>query len=236
MNQFLSFSVLILLTVFSSNAFAQFGDPPKKLEKNTGYVGLLFSYSQNTKENTKNLLENVKFDKTSSTSVNTGGGYFFKENFAVGMGITYDSKLSDTESINTFGPNTISDSQVFSWFFNPFIRNYFPIGQRNQFYIFTQTGLQYGFGNGNETAETGSAIEEYDINEKTYGIAFTPGMIFLVKQGFAFELNVGVVGIERTEKKKVSTDPDILPELQSSTKANLNINLLQLNLGLAYYF
>ncbi|WP_268036353.1 DUF3575 domain-containing protein [Algoriphagus sp. PAP.12] len=236
MNRFLSFLLLILLSFFSNQAIAQFDEAPKKLEKNTGYVGLLFSYSQNSKENSKVLLDNVKYSKSSSTSVNTGGGYFFKENFAVGMGVTYDSNLSEAESINTFGPNTLSDSEVFSWFFNPFIRNYFPIGQTNQFYIFTQTGLEYGFGNGTETAETGNSKEDYDISERSYGIAFTPGMIFLVKQGFAFELNVGVVGIERTEKKKISSDPDVLPEIQNSTKANLNINLLQLNLGLSYYF
>lgn len=108
-------TLFVLVSILINQGVRAQEDMPKQLDKGTGYFGVLFSYSKNVKENVKNLLENTKYSTAVSTSTNMAGGYFFKKNFAVGMGVTFDSKKDEAESINTFGPNTLSNAELYSW-------------------------------------------------------------------------------------------------------------------------
>lgn len=155
-------------------------------------MGILVSYANTKKENNKTLLENVKYSDITKFSVSSAGGYFFKKHFSVGLGFDYGAEKENIESINTFGPNTVSDRNVKTYTLIPFIRNYFPLGDQHKFFMFTETGLEFEFGNGSELSSTGSTSTTADIKTNNYGIAFVPGIIFLAEKGFAFEVNVWV--------------------------------------------
>lgn len=227
---------LVMVVIFQMQAYLAIAqsEEGKVLDKKTAFVALLLSYTNTTEENTKSTIENIKYAKSSETSVQTGGGYFFKNNFAVGVGITYGSEKSNMETINNLGPNTFTNQNLASLTFTPFIRNYFPLTKKNRFYLFTQTGIQFGFGNGNESTSTGSLTINTDIQKNVYGIAFTPGVIMVVNKGFAFEVNVGVLGLNYSKETK--TTPGEPQSVLKETNFDLNINLLKLNLGLSYYF
>ncbi|ULQ53197.1 outer membrane beta-barrel protein [Flavihumibacter fluvii] len=224
---------VVIIQLEAYQALAQ-SDGGKVLDKKTAYIGLLLSYTNTTKENTKSTFENIKYAKASESSIKTGGGYFFKKNFAVGLAFSYGAEKENMESINAVGPNTITDQDLQTFAFTPFIRNYFPLSKKNRFYLFTQTGLQFGFGNGEESTSTGNTTVITDIQKNNYGIAFTPGMIFIVEKGFAFEVNVGILGLNYSKETK--TTPDQPQAVLKETNFDLNINLLRLNLGISYYF
>jgi len=162
------------------------------------------------------------------------GGYFFKKNFAAGFGFSYGAENENMETINNIGPNSFSDQDLKTYTFSPFIRNYLPLGKKNSLYVFTQTGLQFGFGNGKEFTSTGSTAINSDIQKNFYGIAFTPGVVLVVEKGFAFEVNVGVLGFNYSKETKTTANQP--QAVLKETNVDLNINLLKLNLGLSYYF
>jgi hypothetical protein len=228
--------LLLTVVVFQLVAYKAVAQPEsgKVLDKKTAYIGLLLSYTNTTKENAKSTFENTKYGKATEVSIKTGGGYFFKKNFAVGLGFSYGSDKEQTESINGIGPNTFFDQDLQTFAFTPFIRNHYSLTKRNRLYLFTQTGLQFGFGNGLASTSTGNTTTIADIHENSYGIDFTPGFIFIVEKGFAFELNVGVLGLNYS--KETRTSPNQPQTVIQKTNVDLNINLLKLNLGLSYYF
>ncbi|HKJ48552.1 MAG TPA: hypothetical protein VJ973_05655 [Christiangramia sp.] len=225
--------ILILFLILTVQLKAQSNDD-NPLDARTSFVALLVSYSNTERENSRILLENVAYSDVTNLSVKTGGGYFIKEYFAVGLTFEYTSEKEETESINTFGPNSFSDGKFQNYSFSPSIRNYFPVGSNNRFFIFTQTGLEIGFGNGDEVISTGDTTTYLDIDRIRYGIAFTPGVIFLVQKGFAFEVNVGVLGFNHS--KETATPREGEESVIKRTNFNLDINLLRLNLGFSYYF
>ncbi|MBU3821528.1 hypothetical protein KO566_05600 [Flavobacteriaceae bacterium XHP0103] len=229
---------LLFMFVFFTGVFALIAQSQTQgktpLDKNSAFVALLLSYDKTKKENNKNLLENVKFSDVSSFSVRSAGGYFFKKYFAVGLGFDYTSDKENSENINTFGPNTLVEKQLQTFTLTPFIRNYISIGSKDRLFLFTQTGLEFGFGNGDESTVTGSSTTFTDIKKLNYGIAFTPGVILIVEKGFAFEVNVGVLGLRHSKETFTPTDTE--ETVITKTNFNFDINLLKLNLGISYYF
>ncbi|WP_455168518.1 DUF4094 domain-containing protein [Aegicerativicinus sediminis] len=219
--------------LFINNLWAQTEDK-SLLDKNSAFVALLVSYSNTKKENNKNLLENVISSDVSNFSIKSAGGYFLQKHFAVGLGLDYSSENEDSENVNTFGPNTFLDRSLKSFAITPFVRYYIPVGANNRFFLFTQTGLEFGFGNGDEISTTGEDVTTADIKNRNYGIAFTPGVILIVQKGFAFEVNVGVLGFQHS--KETVTPSDEEETVITRTNFNLDIDLLSLNLGISYYF
>ena len=225
--------IFALVFLFPTNLTAQ-TEETNPLAKSEAFVALLASYSNTKKENSKTLLENVEYSNVTNFSIKAAGGYFIKEYFALGLGAEYSSQKEDSENVNTFGPNSLIDKTLRRYTFSPFIRNYFPIGSQNRFFIFTQTGLEIGWGNGEEVNTTGDNAITSDIEEINYGLAFTPGVTFIVERGFAFEVNVGVLGLKHS--KETITPSDDEETVITKTNFNFDINLLSLNLGISYYF
>jgi len=234
----MKFKSILLLCIFSQIVTLQLtgqSEEKKFLDERSAFVNLLFSYSNTKKENSNSLLENVKSSNVTNFSIRTGGGYFFKKYFAGGLGLVYDSEKENAEKINTFGPNTFLDRDLQSYTFTPSIRNYLPIGPNDQFFLFTQTGFELKVANGNESITTGTDSTNADIKKYEYGLSFTPGVILLLKNGFAVEANVGVLGFKHSKETITPTNGQPQTEV-SSTNFNFDINLLKLFLGISYYF
>lgn len=220
--------------VFLSLLTAQNIGSGKELKKGTKYGGLLISYSGSQKENVQSTFENIiKSDETQS-SFKFGGGYFFGPRMAAGIGFNIGTNKVNKEVKNAFGPNTITDKKTNQFGFSPFIRNYLSLDKNRHFYLYTQTGLVFGRDKGTETATTGDRITKTDVQTNSYGISFTPGLLAFVEKGFAFEVNVGVGGINHSkETRKTAGEPDAIIK---QTDVDLNINILKMNLGISYYF
>lgn len=229
-------NMLLITFVFFVGTFQLVAQSQQKkpLDAKSAFVAVLISYSDVDKKNSKSLIENVVSSNVTTLSVRSFGGYFLKQNFALGLGFDYTSEQEESENINTFGPNSFVDRDFQTFTFTPFIRNYFPIGVNNRFYLFTQTGLELGFGNGDESNNTGDTNTSATIDRLNYGIAFTPGLIFLVQKGFAFEINVGVLGLNHSKETTTPTNDE--ESVVKRTNFNFDINLLKLNLGISYYF
>ncbi len=226
--------VTILFAILVFNSYSQEKSDGTILLKKMKYAGLLVSYSKTEKLNSKSIIENVVSSYQKSSSIKFGGGYLINNKMAIGLGLSTGTNLINKEVKNTFGANTITDSKTTHWGFSPFIRNFMSLDKGHHFYIYTQTGLVFGFDNGTEISTTGTSSTNTSIKSNNYGISFTPGLLAFIKDGFAFELNVGVAGINSSkETRKVVGQPDAVVK---QTDIDLNIDILKLNIGVSYYF
>lgn len=189
------FLAVVIFQLEAYQAVAQ-SESGMVLDKKTAFVGLLFSYTNTTKENTMSTFENIKFAKSSEASINTGGGYFFKKNFAVAFGFIYGSEHDNKESINALGPNTFTDQDLKTYTFFPVIRNYLSLGKKNSLYVFTQTGLQFGFGNGEEMTSTGSTTINSDIQKNYYRYCLYSWRSLDCRKGICFRNKCWCIGIQ----------------------------------------
>lgn len=220
--------------LFFSSLIAQKKVKGFEVKKGNAFTGLLLSYSNQKKENSKNSFENIVSSKDNQISIKTGGGYFVKDWLALGLGFNLSRSSTSKETKNATGPNSIENSSSNGFGFTPYLRNYIGLDRNHHFYLYTQTGLVFSMDNGSATLSTGSIETTTDIFKKNYGISFTPGLLAFVEKGFAFEVNVGVGGINYSiEKKKTPGQPEAVIK---NTNVDLNINILKLNLGFAYYF
>ena len=219
---------------FGTGLHAQKIGTGKELQKNIKYAGLLISYSGTQQDNVKTTFENIIASDEKQSSIKFGAGYFFNSKMAAGLGFNIGTNKINKEVKNTLGPNTITESKTNHFGFSPSIRNYLTLDKNHHFYLYAQTGLVFGREKGTETITTGTKITTTDIKVNNYGISFTPGLLAFIQNGFAFEVNVGVGGINHSVETRKSEDlPDAVTK---ETNIDLNINILKMNLGISYYF
>lgn len=205
-----------------------------ELSKKTKYTGILMSYTGTQKDNVASTFENVIYSKDNSTSVKIGGGYFIRNNFAVGIGFNIGFDNVDKELKNTLGPNTSTNLNSNTFGFSPFVRNYLSLGSKKRFFLFNQTGITFSKSKGDETSTNGNNIVESSISKNALGISISPGVLIFVEDGFAFEVNIPIGGVNYSKETKSSTNlPDAVIK---QANVDLNINILRMNLGFSYYF
>ncbi len=205
-----------------------------ELSKKTMYTGILMSYTGTQKDNVASTFENVIYSKDNSTSVKIGGGYFILNNFAVGIGLSIGFDNTEKEINNTIGTNTVSKLNSNTFGFTPFVRNYLSLGSKKRFYLFNQTGIIFSKSKGDETSTTGNNTIESTISKNALGISISPGVLIFVDDGFAFEVNIPIGGVNYSKETKSSTNlPDAVIK---QSNVDLNINILRMNLGFSYYF
>lgn len=204
------------------------------LAKGAGFVTLTLDYKSTKKENINSFLEDVLYSNEKDGRILLGGGWFFKENAAVGLGFSLGKTTSIKETQNLIGPSTITEQKTRLMEVAPFIRYYLPIGSGHRFFLLNQLECEYAHESGNETKTTGPSETLSTLTKNSYGLVFTPGLVVLVVEGFALEVTVGVGGIKYgIEKRRQEDAPD---GVIKTTNFDLRIDILKLKLGFSYYF
>ena len=133
-------------------------------------------------------------------------------------------------------PDTIqSYSLTRGYVFTPNLRSSIPLTKSQRFSFFVELDLSIGFENtlSRQTKNIDEITKTY-TNNYALGAGISPGITFFAMEAFAFELQLNVVGY-----KVNIVDSEIDGDQQSrqiTQNINLDINLLTLELGLAYYF
>lgn len=204
--------------------------------KKNWYVGLAFSLTDEKFDNTPKLLERVIAGNELNYDLTFKGGYFIGNYVMVGANFIYSrdrfSGQVVQQSTDTLTRQNISSSGRIV----PLIKTYFPLTKNHRLSLFNELGFGFGFGNIlTRNIRNQDVIEKSFTNEFKFTAGLSPGITFFAIENFCFEVQLNnLIGYELTVQDTKTNET----ESSRTTKNNVNfsINLLSLNLGLAYYF
>ncbi|WP_075604045.1 hypothetical protein [Saccharicrinis aurantiacus] len=206
----------------------------KPFKKGSWYVGMGFDFSDQKSLNTKGLLQNVLDGNDLNYSIQLKGGYYTGDYGMVGLNL----EMYESEFVGMVfrDPDTLQTNSITRGYsIQPNIRSSVPLTRNERLSFFTMIGVGYGI----ELTNTRD-IKNIDEISKTFstthniGIGISPGVTFFAMENFAFEVQLNVLGydvkITNTEIDGIEQSKDVRHNV------NFNIDILSLDMGLAYYF
>ena len=203
--------------------------------KGRAYGVLTFSLDQRDAENENQLLRQVIDQNKLDYRVIASGGYALKDNFTVGLGFSYGRQREDITFLNEDEEEITSKSVGQDVSFIPNIRKYIPLGV-GKLQIFVQTDLRLSLGESLERNFMAMEVEKIEENFTEVKLGVQPGVVLFFTREWAFEASVGVAGLtSRWTTQTLNNDEANQSKIHQSS-IDLKLNLLALNLGVAYYF
>lgn len=226
------FSCFIALPLFSQDAIETVED--YSIVKGRKYSNISFSLDQRDAENEDQLFRQVINQNKFNYRITASGGYALKDNFTVGLGVSYGREFEDVTFLNQDDEEVLTKSLGQDITFIPNIRKYIPLG-KTKFQIFVQTDLRISFG---EYLQRDFFIDEIDKIEEDFvqvRLGVQPGVVMFFSRNWTFETSVGIVGLSsKWSTKTINNDEANKTKVQESS-IDLKLNLLSLNLGVAFY-
>lgn len=206
----------------------------KPFKKRTGYLGLAFSLEDSKSLNTQGLLQNVIDGENLNYNVVVKGGLYTADYNMIGISASYFQDGFDGTVFRD--PDTIQSNSLTRGFtITPNLRSSIPLTANERFSFFVELGLSFEMANtlSRETKNIDEISKTYST-QYVLGAGISPGITFFAMENFAFEIQLNVAGyqlsITDSEIDGVDQSRDVRQNI------NLKIDLLTLNLGLAYYF
>lgn len=203
-------------------------------KKKNVYLGLAFSLEDLQQENTTGLLQNIVDGQKLQYNILVKSGYYINNYTALGFNFLY--KYDKFVGQVYRDPDTLqSNSMMRSFDFTPNIRPSIPLTHNERLSFFIELGLGFGY-----TSALTRNTKNIDEVDKTYTEAFhfragiSPGVTFFAIESFAFEVQLNLIGYDLSVTQKTVNDNPKAREVNQ--KIDANINILSLQLGVAYYF
>ncbi len=203
-------------------------------------VGFTGSYSTHVNDNyTFTLIDGINSEGY-TVKVNPFLMYAFKDNAAAGGRFSYQRALTRIYDANlTIGSDDDGVEIIVNDFYaltNEYTvmavyRQYIPFGRVKRFAFFTDISLEGGFFQSkfaHDVPVHGTLSEGY-----TYGLGITPGLVAFATNHVAFELSIGVAGINFTHTEQVHNQ--VYYGESDSANFNFRINLLSIGFGVSFY-
>ncbi len=230
---------MIGFCLLASPAFSQVSDPDPSeqylVTSGRGYAVLTFSLDQRNAENENQLLRQVIDQDKIDYRVTASGGYALKNNFTLGLGFSYGRQREDITFVNQDDQEITTQSVGQDVSFIPNIRKYVPLGS-GRLQIFVQTDLRASFGESLQRDFLAAEVQKTEEDFVELRLGVQPGIVLFFTPQWAFEASVGVAGVSsRWSTKTFNEDEANQTKIQQSS-IDLKLNLLALNLGVAYYF
>jgi outer membrane immunogenic protein len=214
--------------VLMAGAIALFGLSNAQIAAGTTYLSGSVGYSQQERNNGNNKTENFNVLPTV--------GYFVSNNFAIGLGIGYQTQ-KDTNIVNNFmvpGATIVTTNEVKQPAFvvAPFARKYWTLGDK--LYIFGQLAVPMQFGK-TETESTtvttsGSSVTTASSSSEAkytqVGVTVKPGLDYFLNKNWSIEATIGEFGYNNFKPK----DGD------ATNNYSFGLNLSTVTFGVKYVF
>lgn len=218
----------------------------KHLTKGVWSLGGTISAKSNNVSNIDLLLADVRSFDQRAFNLRLEGSYFLKENFSVGIALQIGESKFDlaVDLLNKSFQKQIRNYER-NYGVVGFVKNHVPTSTKNVFFITNQTELFYGYENGPSETYVGSALERKYSMKHSFGINIRPGILIFFTDNFAFDINMGVLGLSHSSEDVSYTYPpnnlpaesDIKTDTKNSyTDLNLKFDLLKIGFGFSYYF
>lgn len=233
------FLVLMVLLFAVVRVYSQEASVPVendfKITKGRFYGSLTFSFDARSAENEDQLFRQVVTQNKYNYRIIGNGGYAIKNNMTLGLAAGYGRASEDVTFIDDNNQNVTSKSLQQGLSIVPNMRNYIPLG-KGQLQVLVQTELSVTFGESLQRIFRQEDIDKIEGNFLEIELGVSPGLILFFDRHWAFETTVAIAGFStRIEEETTNDDKDNRQRIVESG-VDLRLNLLQLNLGLAYYF
>ncbi|MCF1421298.1 hypothetical protein [Mangrovimonas futianensis] len=206
----------------------------KPFKKRNVYVGFAMSFEDRQLENTNFLVREILDGDQTKYDLNLKGGYFIGNYAMVGINLNYNQDKFTGLVLNE-GDTISSNSLSRGFAITPFIRSSVPLTPNERLSFFTELGLTYGKGT-SLTRDISNADEInkiYETNNR-FRIGISPGITFFAMENFALEIGLNVLGYEINIRER--TVNNIEESRRTTQNVDFEINILSLQLGLAYFF
>lgn len=214
--------------VLMAGAIALFGLSNAQIAAGTTYLSGSVGYSQQERNNGDNKTENFNVLPTV--------GYFVSNNFAIGLGIGYQTQ-KETNIVNNFmvpGTTivTTNETKQPAFVVAPFARKYWTLGDK--LYIFGQLAVPMQFGkteveNTTVTTSGSSVTTVSSSSEAKYtqvGVTVKPGLDYFLNKNWSIEATIGEFGYNNFKPK----DGD------ATNNYSFGLNLSTVTFGVKYVF
>jgi hypothetical protein len=229
------FLFLLPVNTFAQDSLSVSKQNDFKIEKGRFLSALTFSLDSRKAENENQLFRQVIDQNKYDFRVIASGGYVIKDNFLIGLAVGYGEENEDVIFINedNLELNTKRIQRGIS--FSPNFRNYIPIGS-GQLQIIVQTELGITFGESLSRTYSADNVDKIENDFLQLDLGVSPGVALFFTKNWALETRVNVAGLStRYEEEEINDDSSSKTKIRQ-TSVDLRLNLLQLNLGVAYYF
>jgi hypothetical protein len=234
---FVKLLILLCLLIISYGLHAQEAISTEKfaVPKGRFFGALTFSLNHRQAENEDQLIRYVLNQDKLNYTVRGGAGYAIKNNLTLGLGFGYGQQKEEITFQNTDGENITSKRLERGIAVVPNLRSFIPLGNgRIQIIVQTELGLKFG-----ESLQRNFYTDKVDKITGNFfeaNLGISPGALVFFDSHWAFETTVSLAGFAtRFEQQTTNNDQDNTTRIVQSD-IDLRLNLLQLNLGIAYYF
>lgn len=207
----------------------------RPFSKGNAYVGFAFSLKDQYLQNQPRLFDKVLDGNELSYDLTFRGGYFLGDYFMVGGNFIYNRE-SFTGTIVQESDTILRENISSMGTIAPTIKSYIPLTKNQRLSLFNEIGLGFGVGNSvTRDTKNQDEINKSYTDEFLFSVGISPGITFFAIENFAFEIQLNnLIGYELHSSKTTTNESE---ETKVTThNVNFNIDLLSLNLGLAYYF
>ena len=193
-----------------------------------------FSLDQRKAENEDQLLRYVISQDRVNFQVIASSGYAIMDGMTLGLGIGYGRQREEITYENDSGQEITSNRVQQGLSIIPTMRTYVPL-RTGRFQILVQTELGFTFGESLQRIMYTSDVDkiEGDFFEARLGVS--PGAVLFFDRHWAFEVTVGLAGLSARVAEEVTNNDESTRTRVVESGIDFQINLLRLNLGVAYY-
>lgn len=218
----------------------------KRLVKGTWSLGGTLSAKANSYSDIDLLVVDVGNFNQQAVNLRLEGSYFITENLSTGLGLKFGQDKTDlTASLlnNSYTREVRNFSRSYGAL--GFLKNHIPVFSNYTFFITNQTELFYDFSSGPSETYIGSVLERKYATKHSVGIGIRPGILIFFTEGFAFDLNMGLLGFTHSKQDVSYEYPPNNPPPESERKENsrntstdltFKFDLLKVGFGFSYYF
>jgi hypothetical protein len=231
--------VFLVCALFGLRAFSQeTAESPETdfgVQKGRIYTAITFSLNQRNAENEDQLLRQVIDQDRLNYQVTSNTGYAVKDNMTLGLSLGYGRKKEEITFLDENQDEITSKRLEQGFSFVPNMRNYIPIG-KGQLQILVQTELGFTAGESLERVFYENEIDKIEGKYFEIGLGVSPGVALFFDRHWALEATVGIAGLSTRIEEEVLNNDEQNKQRITETNIDLRLNLLSLNLGVAFYF
>jgi hypothetical protein len=203
-------------------------------KKKNIYLGLSFSLDDRREENTTGLFQNVIDGQRNTFNFKLKGGYYISDYTLVGVNVFYEQDKFVGDVFRD--PDSLQSNSISRRFdITPNIRPSIPLTKDERLSFFIELGLTFGYLS--ELRRETKNIDEVTtrfIEGFHFRAGVSPGVTFFAIESFAFEVQLNLLGYDLQVNQQTENGGNKSRTIDQSLDGNVNI--LTLQLGLAYYF
>ena len=218
----------------SQNELADKGDA-FGITKGRLYTSTTFSLNTRNAENEDQLFRQVLDQDRYNYRIIANVGYAIKDNITLGLSAGYGREREEITFLDENGENVTTKSLEQGLSIAPNMRNYIPIGT-GQLQVLIQTELGITIGESLEREFMESEINKIEGDFIDMNLGVSPGLVLFFNRNWAFETTVDIAGFSIRIEEEVVNDDEENRQRVVESDIDLRLNLLRLNLGVAYYF